>query len=428
MLLEKLAGKYQLNAEVTAFMQQYGYAGAVAKQVWPLPELADEILLKRCEELNLLEARSEIQAALERAADDLELKTLFCYLHFYWFELDNAPIYGYKLPDLKICAPQDGDILNLALAISGCGAVEKKFAELGLAKSYAAAALQRIREDAQLYTRRIGHWGYPESGHHWMRFFAEGKLFRIGRLEYMIEPEIMKFLPRIFRHKSSGNIIALCRSNWQLDAEGFQLWRDIKEEPYCIAQLEEDEQFIRGIPIDPNGRAETDKIAVLDKEEYEALWLDGDLVPDVHIPPGGNMRPELCQESLAAAQKFFAELTGRTVKGFSSFSWIFNPDFCEVLPEANLTKFMQQLYLMPFSGSSLSGLSFVFGKEDQNWSDYPAENSLQRAFHQLRKLGRRLKTGGMFIEAEGIKEFGSQYYRRSYHELMQSCALHIEQK
>ena len=82
-----------------------------------------------------------------------------------------------------------------------------------------------------------------------------------------------------------------------------------------------------------------------------------------------------------------------------------------------MAKFMHNVYLTPQSGSSLSGLSFVFGKSDKNWSDYPAENSLQKAFHTLRKQGKRLKMGGMFIEAAGISNFNTNYYYCKYQEL-----------
>ncbi|MPN01620.1 hypothetical protein SDC9_148830 [bioreactor metagenome] len=102
------------------------------------------------------------------------------------------------------------------------------------------------------------------------------------------------------------------------------------------------------------------------------------------------------------------------MRGFTSFSWIYNPDFCEVLPESNLAKFMRELYLSPVPASGQDGLDFVFGKSDRDWSDYPANNSLQRAFHRLRESGKRLKEGGMFIEARGLAAFGTNLYRKEY--------------
>ena len=57
---------------------------------------------------------------------------------------------------------------------------------------------------------------------------------------------------------------------------------------------------------------------------------------------------------------------------------------------------------------------FVFGKSDNDWSDYPADNSLRLAFHRLREAGKRLKAGGMFIDADAVDNFGTQKYRNDY--------------
>ena len=98
----------------------------------------------------------------------------------------------------------------------------------------------------------------------------------------------------------------------------------------------------------------------------------------------------------------------------SCFSWIFNNDFEAELPESNLTKFMRQVYLFPFPSVGVEGLAFVFGKSDSNWADYPADNSLRRAFHRLRTQGKRLKAGGMFITPEAIRNFGKSVFRQDY--------------
>ena len=104
----------------------------------------------------------------------------------------------------------------------------------------------------------------------------------------------------------------------------------------------------------------------------------------------------------------------RKVAAISCFSWIFNPDFEQELPDSNLAKFMQQVYLCPMTSVGVEGLQFVFGRTGKDWSDYPADNTLRKAFHNLRKQGKRLKSGAMFIEKDGIEAFGSMFYRKNY--------------
>ena len=420
MQLEALKKHYALSDETADFMLQYGYAEAEQNFCWPPRKLNAELLEKRWQLLGLLGSSQEVQMVLQEAGKSEYFQHIFNYLYYYWYEFENALIYDHTLPDMHQCLDdaQKVGLLELGMAIAGCASIEKKFSKLGLPEKYAENAIMRIAEDTRLYSSRTGYLAYPTSSHHWMRWYVEGKLFRIGRLEYTTDREAMKLAPYVYKHKTSGKVIALCRENWRLDRNGWQLWRDYPdEEPYCVTTFEENDSFVQGTPIDPAGFAEVDKTAVLDKSEFELLWRASDLVPDIHIPPGGGMTVERCEKSLKDAIRFFKQYLKCEPKAFTCFSWVFNPDFCQVLPESNMAKFMHNVYLTPLSGSSLSGLSFVFGKSDKNWSDYPAENSLQKAFHTLRKQGKRLKMGGMFIEAAGISNFNTNYYCCKYQEL-----------
>jgi hypothetical protein len=417
MLLQDLVKKYELSDETAAFMQQYGFEEAEKNFRWPLEELAPELLADRWQALQLPGTPEVAEKALAEAGKCEYFQHLFYYLYYYWYKLENALIYNHKLPDMHECLKLDQQVglLELAMAIAGCPSIEKKFAELKLPGNYAQDAIMRISEDAKLYSRSMGYLAYSTSGHHWMRFFVNGELFRIGRFEYMTTPDAMPYAPYVYMHKKSRQVIALCRSDWRFDRDGWRLWLDYPdEEPYCVTEFQETADFVRGTPINPAGFAEVGKTVTLDKNEYELLWNDKDFIPDMHIPPGGGMTPELCEKSLKEAMEFFQRYFACKPKAFICFSWVFNPDLCEVLPESNLTKLMRNVYLTPFAGSSLSGLGFVFGKSDKDWSNYPAETSLQKAFHTLRKQGKRLKTGGMFIEAEGIRNFNKNYYSKTY--------------
>ena len=189
---------------------------------------------------------------------------------------------------------------------------------------------------------------------------------------------------------------------------------DSNEKIYKTATIVNDGKFISGIPINPAGYAEVDRTATLDLSEYTPLWNSWDLVPGIHIPGGGGMTPEAVKDSLIQALDFFPRYFQRKVAAISCFSWIFNPDFEQELPDSNLAKFMQQVYLLPFASVGVEGLQFVFGRTDKDWSDYPADNTLRKAFHNLRKQGKRLKAGAMFIEKDGIEAFGSMLYRKNY--------------
>ena len=417
MRLEELARTLELDPKTCDFMQRRGFEAAEAIYTDPPAGLTAAKITGRLAELHLTFDPAPLLAAAARACQSKVLKHTFHYLSFYWWQLKDAEIYDYSLPRLTdIAGEAEGGLLDLALALDGGDAIEAKFAMMGLPREYAPAALDRIRGSVLDYGRfHDGRLGYPETQHHWMRHFVNGKLFRIGRLEYMVEPKPLMLGPAFYRRKKDGAVIGLCRSGWKLNADGFQLWRDDPSE--CAvreAVLEVGEHAVRGIPVDPAGFAEVRRTVTLPLDEFEPMWGENDFVPDIHIPGGGGMTPELCKASLIDAVEFFRHYFYREVKGFTSFSWIYNPDFCEVLPESNLAKFMRELYLSPVLSCGQDGLDFVFGKSDRDWTDYPANNSLQRAFHRLRESGKRLKEGGMFIEARGLAAFGTNLYRKEY--------------
>ena len=420
MKIEEFAAFFQLDPVTCDFMAHHGFAEAEASYCDPPPGLTEAKILDRWHKLELSFDPAPVLRTAARARASEEIKHLYHYLAFYWWRLKNCEPYGYRLARFDSAAgSEDGAMLELVLALDGCDAIEATHARLGLPPEYARAIEKNIAFQIGKYLQTHGRPGYPESGHHWARFSVEGRLFRLGRLEYMIEPAPLRFTPAVFRRRRDGRVIALCRDGWRLNREGLQLWRDEPpESAYCTALLDTEGDRIRGIPVNPAGFAEVDRSVVLPRGEFEPLWSDWDLVPDVHIPGGGNMRIELCLESFREAMEFFPRYFHRTPAGFTSVSWIFNPDFAALLPDSNLARFMRELYLGPFASSGLDGLNFVFGREAADWSDFPEDNSLRRAFHNLRRAGRRLKCGSMFLEARGMAQFGSQIYRREFPDVL----------
>jgi hypothetical protein len=246
-----------------------------------------------------------------------------------------------------------------------------------------------------------------------MRHYLEGKLFRIGRFEYMNQILDERF-PTVMRHKHDGQIIALCNSGWGLDKNGFRLYydQDITEAAF-VTELQETESEIIGTPISPCGYALNSKTVRLCLSEWEKVLAPGDFAPGIHIPGGGKMNLETCGESFNEAVAFYKRyFPDKEVKAFVCGSWIFNTDFEEALPESNLAKLMQELYLFPMQSSGIDGLFFIFGKSDGDYKDYPRDNSVRRAMMNIIDSGKRLKIGGMFILPDDLDKFGTQQYRK----------------
>lgn len=421
MTIEEFTQALHLNDATVAFIRENGFEEAESTYTGNPIGLSEAAILERLDLLKATFAPEPLLEAAARARENEIVKHVFHYLSHYWWHRESVDLYGYKLPKFKeIVGDDEGGILDLALALEAFPAVREKFAIWGIPDKYALDALERINRTVADYGRfNDGKFGYPESGHHWVRHFINGELFRIGRLEYLIkEPPVTFPLengPTFFRRKSDRAIIGLCRDGWRLNKEGLQLWQnDLPESAAVTARLEFGDDYVRGIPVNPEGFAEISRTLTLSLNEFEPVWSKGDMVPDIHIPGGGGMTPELCRQSLVEATDFFRRYFHQEVKGFTSFSWIYNPDLAKLLPQSNLAAFMRELYLSPYPSTDSDGLSFVFGKSAKDWSDFPRKTSLQRTFHQLRESGRRLKEGGMFIDRRGIENFGKAIYHSEY--------------
>ena len=412
-----LAETLHLAPDVAEFMKANGYDAAEARFDPALPRLQDEFLLAQYAKIG---DRHSLEKALTKAAALARREPAVAHvLNFFNYYYYTAPFSGVnyraKLPDLSAYAgTETAGLLMIAAALGAVPRVEATYAKLGLPPHYALDTVHWLAGAIAEFEAGHGCPGMSLTKPHWLRYYIEGRLFRVGRFEFMMQKPLA-YLPSLWRRKSDGALCALVPDEWRLRPDGLYQWSD--EDPGDAVKrpmLEVTEKFVRGLPIDPRGFAEVGKRVTLDRAEWDEAFAPDDLVPGLHIPGGGGMTPEACRASLTEALEFFPRYFGREAAGVSCFSWIFNPDFERELPQSNLADLMRQVYLFPFPSVGVEGLMFVFGKQDADWSRYPADNSLRKAFHRLREAGRRLKAGGMFLDAAGIRNYGTEFYRKRY--------------
>jgi GNAT-like C-terminal domain len=112
----------------------------------------------------------------------------------------------------------------------------------------------------------------------------------------------------------------------------------------------------------------------------------GDSCVAVHIPEGGPLEPEACDESFELARGFFAEF-------FSVFdqprvlatcwSWLLDDQLAEWLPpDSNIVRFQRRFELVPrFSGGDGAMFDFIFRRPHalQHLDSLPQRTLLERA-------------------------------------------------
>ncbi len=319
-------------------------------------------------------------------------------------------------PEFEEFFGKNAGIFYLLIGMSAIPVWFKTYEKLGVPESYAHDCCKWLGGTIQIYQAVHDNIQGLNLKHlHWIRWYIEGRLFRIGRLEYM-KHELNKSYPHVYRHKVTGKVLALCSPGILLDKTGQCIYQDQPDsDAYKVTELKETPESITGTPVFPFGYALPDRHVTLKFSEWEKVLAHGDPVADLHIPTGGGMTLEACRDSFVRAKDFFREhLLDFKPNAFVCCSWIFNTQFEEMLPDSNLTKFMQQLYLLPWRSSGKDGMFFIFGRDDGNWREYPRDNSIRRTMLDILESGRRLRLQGMFYLFDDIPQFGTEYYRNNW--------------
>lgn len=362
---------------------------------------------------------AELLAAMDKVAGRVatdSMLQLYAWHAYRVLFVDRKFAAGYgNWPPPAGIPPEELGMFDLGIALAAIELYEISYRNLGLPEKYAADAASWLGGTVGIH--RSGHDGRPgicREQMYWLKFYIENRLFRVGRFEFMTEVWNSES-PMMLRRRCDGKVIALCKNDWPLTEDGLRVPYTLPPESAARkSRLEIKGNRICGVAIDPGSGRAMDGEVELDLREYETIFREHEIVPGMHIPGGGAMTRSAAKESLLGAVDFYRNYLKLEVQGFCCFSWIFNSAFERELPESNLADLMRQVYLFPCPTDQKSGLFFVFGKSDDNWENYPEDNSLRRAFHRIRRSNEALRSGGMMILSRDLAEFGNEFYRHNF--------------
>lgn len=333
-------------------------------------------------------------------------------LHYSVFHRTPAANFGSLPLPVKLFGENAG-VFQLMFAVSALPMIEATLERLNIPERYALDIAKWIGGTIQIFAE--GHNGLPghtlqQSG--WIRHYIDGRLFRIGRFEYLMHP-CPDWVPAIYRNRKDGSLMVFCRDNWRFMPDGSTPLTTIPAQELVSTKLKILDNHVTGTPITPDGKVLIKRKVTIDLAEWEGICQPWELVPSIHIPGGGGMKPELVKQSMLDAKEFFRKYFKQDVKLFACASWILNPDWETELPDSNLAKFMREGYMTPFGkAGGRDGIFFIFGRTDnEDPLTYPAHNTMQQAFHRLLKAGRPLRSGAIFFLTDKLNRFGTQYYR-----------------
>jgi hypothetical protein len=137
------------------------------------------------------------------------------------------------------------------------------------------------------------------------------------------------------------------------------------------------------------------------------------IVLEMHIPAGGGMTPAACAESFQRAVAFFRQhFPQASPAAIVSGSWIFSPVLEYFMPaDANLVRFVRELYLFPVQSGLHDGLWFIFFQDKFDPATALRDTWLQRTMLDYITAGKRWRAGGMFMLLDDVPRFGTRVYR-----------------
>ncbi|MFW5742196.1 MAG: acyltransferase domain-containing protein [Spirochaetota bacterium] len=393
-----------------------GATAAASRRGAPLPDF----LRPTAVEANLefcgiaFEHRRAVHDALSRLVVEPEAVSLAVHLRHRLFETDCRTT---DWPDVADRSPLLS-CLYLVVGSSMVPAVRELHEARGIDEEVTRATCNEV---AGFCTNHlVAHPGAPgllPPQLYWLRHYPAGRLFRVGRFEYMVGEH--RHAGPVYRHRAHGWTLALADPDRSYTADGLEQC-DPDVSGAWTPVLEEADGSVRGNPIDPRGVALRTTVA-LGAAEWERVLAPGDPVLELHIPAGGGMTPDAAKDSFARSFDFFERyVTTTRLKGIVCRSWIFNTQLEQRMPDSNLADLMRQVYLVPARGSGRDGLFFIFCRDYDRLEDYPRQTRMQRALLDVLEGGGRLRATGMVMLRDDVERMGSQPYRGGWESMAAS--------
>ncbi len=356
------------------------------------------------------EAEAVLQEAARRIAAHPVLRLLARHADRLLYEHDDFSSFG-AWPSFEPTLGEHAPVFYLLILLAAAPRIRATHRRLGIPADVTRATCDRLDSVARFRVTHNGQWGAARQFLYWMRHYTAGRLFRIGRMEYM--PAAYNGRVVAFRHARTGAVAALAPDGTRFTREGYVHAAPAPDDPGgWTASLREEPDAVRGCYVSPRGMALRREVT-LPRAAWRPVLRKDDWTLDMHIPPGGGMTLEACADSMRRAASFFARhVPDRPAGSITCNSWIFNTQLDGIFPpEANLVLYQRELYLYPVPSTGQDGLVFIFGRADVDPATAPRDTSLRRGILDFLAAGHRWRGGGMFFLTEDLPRFGTHVYR-----------------
>jgi hypothetical protein len=343
----------------------------------------------------------EIVSLLQEAASQvrseplLETATRFLFAQFH---STPPPDYQTIAAWPFVAQPLDppASLIPALALLAGIPGIRQDHASRRIPESVTRSTLLDMEVWIRTFHRQHRKWGLSELNwlsHHW-----NGRLFRIGRMQFMHGnfPDAV----RVFKRVTTGQILAFAepgQTRYRRDglADGTQ---DVFDPQAWSPTFEITSTTLSGHPINPLGYVNPKAIS-LPSSEWIQILAPGDPMLDMHIPEGGAMEFEACGKSLREALLFFDTYFPEkpAAKTFFCKTWFFDWQFQQILPPtSNIVLVQREFYRYPIVSNEKEAFRRIFGGMPVNLHTAPRDTSLRRAMLDFTLAGNHLRCAAGF--------------------------------
>ena len=291
-------------------------------------------------------------------------------------------------------------VAALAEILRGVPALAARYEALRIPQQVLRDTLSDVPIWMNTCKRLTGTWGLLEYG--WLSHHVAGRLFRLGRLQFMPQPSQV---PALAYGRPGGEVATLAQTGHRYTATGeADGCNGICDPQAWTATYHEDAREISGDRITPEGKALRERTVLRKDEGWTCLLKPGDPVLDVHIPEGSPLTPVEVSASFAQAPAFFREhLHMQAVRAFTCESWLLDWALPHILPGGNVAAFGQRFYRVPHVGSDAQTMERVYGVEASRPVLTAQSSRLQRGVYAWYEKGERCRDayGYIPLDAQG---------------------------
>jgi hypothetical protein len=301
----------------------------------------------------------------------------------------------------------EADLLHSLFVLDSIRLVRQRHAARGVPPEIALAVSQRhaiawLKEAEQRGQIGIANW-MPG----WLRTVSGGHFYRLGRLEFVLEP--WEYPARAYTHVRTQELVLLAEPGQRFTDDGY-----LSGDLTWASTLTEDDDAIIGTPITPSGFALPQPVR-LPHAEWQLALGPGDPVLDLHIPAEGTLTLDAIQDALVQAEPFFDHYyPDQKFVAYTCSSWLFSPQLEIMLgSDSNIVRWQHEGYLLPNDGGNDEFLTFTFGAQSIDIATAPRDTRLRRAVITHLERGEMLRCGAYLLLRRDLGRFGSQPYRHA---------------